>query len=92
MNFLSKYPERLPQSEESASWNAGWSTSIPFLRRLQRLRSKLVAHRKGSDYKKVLDAESVDQDTVREVVLMLWNALRFLEDLARHAGIDLEGR
>jgi hypothetical protein len=63
---------------------------ISFLRRLQRLRSKLVAHRKGSDYSKVLEEEDVDEDTIREVVVMLWNAERLLRDLARHVGVDLD--
>lgn len=65
---------------------------IAFLRRLQRLRSRIVAHRKGSDYTKMLEDESVDKDPIREVVLMFWNANRFLRDLAQHGGIDLGGR
>ncbi len=36
---------------------------IPFLRQLQRLRSKGAAHQKGSDYKKVLKEMEIDDKT-----------------------------
>ena len=61
-----------------------------FLRRLQHLRSKATAHRKGSDYRKVLAAENVDPDPIQEVAAMLQGAERLLYDLALHAGIDLQ--
>ena len=63
---------------------------IAFLRRLQRLRSKLTAHRKGSDYAQVLADEDVNPDPIQEVASMLRDAERLLYDLAAHAGIDLE--
>jgi hypothetical protein len=49
----------------------------------------LAAHRKGSDYKRVLQEEGVDDDPVREVVLMLAGAVRMLDDLAEHEGVSL---
>jgi len=64
---------------------------IAFLRRLQHLRSKVTAHRKGSDYQKVLADENVNDDPVQEVATMLQGAERLLYDLALHAGIDLYG-
>ncbi len=63
---------------------------IAFLRRLQRLRSKLAAHRKGSDYTQVLADEDVNPDPIQEVAIMLHGAERLLNDLAAHAGIDLD--
>lgn len=63
---------------------------VAFLRRLQRLRSKLAAHRKGADYVQVLADEDVDADPIHEVVNMLCNAERLLHGLASHAGMDLE--
>lgn len=63
---------------------------IAFLRRLQLLRSKATAHRKGSDYAKVLADESVNPDPIQEVATMLRDAERLLYDLAAHAGIDLD--
>jgi len=63
---------------------------IAFLRRLQRLRSKLTAHRKGSDYTQVPADENVNDDPIQEVGTMLRDADRLLYDLAAHAGIDLD--
>lgn len=63
---------------------------IAFLRRLQRLRSKLTAHRKGSDYAQVLRDENVNPDRIQEVATMLQDAERLLYSLAAHAGIDLD--
>ncbi len=60
-----------------------------FLKRLQRLRSKVTAHRKGSDYRQVLADENVNPDPIQEVATMLQDAERLLYDLAFHAGIDL---
>lgn len=62
---------------------------IAFLRRLQRLRSKLAAHRKGSDYAQVLTDENVNPDPIEEVATMLQDAERLLRSLAAHVGIDL---
>ena len=63
---------------------------IEFLRRLQRLRSKLTAHRKGSDYTQVLADAGVNDDSIQEVVTMLFDAERLLCGLASHFGIDLD--
>ena len=63
---------------------------IAFLRRIQRLRSKLAAHRKGSDYETVLADENVNSDPIQEVVAMLQDAERFLCELAAHFAIDLD--
>ena len=60
-----------------------------FLRRLQHLRNKITAHRKGSDYQQVLADENVNPDPIQEVATMLQGAERLLFDLAFHAGIDL---
>ena len=62
---------------------------IAFLRRLQRLRSKLTAHRKGSDYAQVLAEENVNDDPMQEVATMFQDAEHLLHDLAAHGGIDL---
>ena len=64
---------------------------IAFLRRLQHLRSKLAAHRKGSDYAQVLADENVNPDPIQEVVTMLFDAELLLRHLASHFGIDLDG-
>ncbi len=63
---------------------------IAFLRRLQRLRSKVAAHRKGSDYKKVLAAEKINDDPIQEVATMFQNAERLLSGLATHIGLALD--
>ena len=77
--------ERWMQQEEYASAER----DIAFLKRLQTLRSKLTAHRKGSDYANVLADERVNSDHIQEVATMLQDAERLLHDLAAHAGIDL---
>ena len=63
---------------------------IAFLRRLQHLRSKLAAHRKGSDYAQVVADENVNPDPIQEIATMLRNAERLLYSLASHVGIDLD--
>ena len=63
---------------------------IVFLRRIQRLRSKLAAHRKGSDYDTVLAAENVHSDPIREIAAMLHHAERLLVGLAIHFAVDLD--
>ncbi len=63
---------------------------IAFLRRVQRLRSKLAAHRKGSDYETTLADENVHSDPMREIAATLQNAERFLYDLAAHFAVDLD--
>ena len=63
---------------------------IAFLRRLQRLRSKLAAHRKGSDYAQILADENVNDDHIQEVATMLRDAERLLYGLAAHVGINLD--
>ena len=62
---------------------------IAFLRRVQRLRSKLTAHRKGSDYEAVLADENVQSDPIQEVATMLQDAERLLYSFASRAAIDL---
>jgi hypothetical protein len=62
---------------------------IDFLKRLQRLCSKLAAHRKGSDYAQVLASENVDDDRIAEIVQMLNDSCAMLESLATHFGVDL---
>ena len=63
---------------------------IAFLRRLQLLRSRLTAHRKGSDYRQVMADENVNDDAIQEVVAMLRDAECLLRGLASHGGIDLD--
>ena len=63
---------------------------IAFLRRIQRLRSKLTAHRKGSDYETVLVEENVQSDPLQEVTAMLQDAERLLYSFASHVAIDLD--
>ena len=65
-------------------------SDIAFLRRLQRLRSKLAAHRKGSDYAQVLADADVNADPIQEVATMLFDAEHLLRNLASHFGIDLD--
>lgn len=62
---------------------------IEFLKRLQRLRSKLVAHRKGSDHAKVLQDENVDENKINEIAIMLSNGCNLIESMANHMGLDL---
>ena len=61
---------------------------VTFLRRLQTLRNKLVAHRKGSDYTKTLQRLNVDSDRGSEVASICSNAAEMLRDLAQHFEID----
>ena len=63
---------------------------IAFLRRLQQLRSKIAAHRKGSDYKQVLADQNVNDDPIQEITTMLSDAERLLYSLGAHIEIDLE--
>ena len=65
-------------------------SDIAFLRRLQHLRSKVTAHRKGSDYAQVLADADVNDDPIQEVATMLFGAERLLCGLASHFGIDLD--
>jgi len=55
-----------------------------FLKRLQRLRSKSAAHRKGSDYQALLAREGVNSDLVSEVVMLFLAADAMLTGLAAH--------
>ena len=61
---------------------------VSFLRRLQTLRSKLVAHRKGSDYVKTLERLSVDSDRASEIEDICSAATTMLRDLAEYFNID----
>ena len=63
---------------------------IRFLRRLQRIRSRATAHRKGSDYEEFLEKEGVDDDKRAEVVRQLMMAgAEMLTDVARHFDVAL---
>ena len=55
-----------------------------YLHRLQRLRSKMAAHRKASDYDAMLRAEGVKDDKIEEAVHLLWNACLFLQGMAEY--------
>lgn len=63
---------------------------IAFLRRLQRLRSKLAAHCKGSGCAQALRDAKVDADPVQEGARLLFGAEQVLCRLASHFGIDLD--
>ena len=93
-----RLPDRIPD-EKGISKLERWMSQehypsvkhdIAFLRRLQRLRSKLAAHRKGSDYAQVLADANVNADPIQEVATMLFDAERLLRNLASHFGIDLD--
>ena len=62
-----------------------------FLRRLQRLRSRITAHRKGSDYEGFLLKEGVDPDPRREISSILEGAIQMLTDLAIHFELAVDG-
>ena len=61
---------------------------VAFLRRLQALRSKLVAHRKGSDYDNTLRRFGVDSDRASEIRKICSTATTMLQDLAEYYDID----
>ena len=93
-----RLPDRIPD-EKGISKLERWMSQeqypsvehdIAFLRRLQRLRSKLAAHRKGSDYAQVLADADVNADPIQEVATMLFDAEHLLRNLASHFGIDLD--
>lgn len=60
---------------------------IAFLKRLQKLRSKLAAHRKGSDYEQTLLDEGVDEDPITEMTKLFDSGTAMLSDLAEHLGV-----
>lgn len=62
---------------------------VAFLRRLQRLRSKMAAHRKGSDYEKTLGREGVHADKITEVVHLLVGSQEFLKSLGKHFDLTM---
>lgn len=62
---------------------------VAFLRRLQRLRSRSVAHAKGSDHELFLKKENVDDDRRAEVVRQLSDGAEMLRDVARHFDVAL---
>ena len=63
---------------------------IELLRKVQRLRSKVSAHRKGSDYSNFVTQE-VGTDTHAEVVgRLMMSACQMLNDLAEHFGVQLK--
>jgi len=57
---------------------------IDFLRRVQALRSKVVAHRKSSSIEKDFQKLKVDQDRVREISSIIENACAMLNSLSGH--------
>lgn len=57
---------------------------IAFLRQLQRLRSKMAAHRKPSDYRKFLQQEIGEADVMTAVTELIRSASLMLRDLAAH--------
>lgn len=62
---------------------------IEYLRRLQRLRSKIVAHRKGSESGRVLTAEISDGTRAELVGDLLASGNQLLSDVAAHFGVAL---
>jgi hypothetical protein len=61
---------------------------IDFLRRLQRLRSQIAAHRKGSKYEAMLLSEGVDPDPRLEISHILDGGILMLSDLAAHFELE----
>lgn len=59
-----------------------------FLRRLQRLRSKITAHRKSKDYEEVLRNEGVNASLSQEMREQLESATAMIDDLAAHFGVE----
>lgn len=55
--------------------------AITYLRRLQRLRSKISAHKKGSSHQEFLDKEKVNADTKIEISNLLSTATKILTRL-----------
>ncbi len=62
---------------------------IRFLRRLQRIRSRPTAHRKGSDYEEFLENEDVDEDTRVEIARQLMAAVEMLTDISKYFDVAL---
>jgi len=61
---------------------------IAFLKRLQALRSRLVAHRKGSDYASTVQSLGLESSRSLEIAGICSNATEMLRELAQHFGID----
>lgn len=55
---------------------------ITFLQRLQRLRSKLTAHTKGSSYHKFLKSEKVNEKFTSEIIEQLVEGTNFLKSMS----------
>lgn len=62
---------------------------VAYLRRLQRLRSKVSAHRKSSKHERLLEDEGVDEDRREEVSALLRAGSRMIQDLADFLSIPL---
>jgi hypothetical protein len=84
------------QDEKSISKLERWLTQegypqvdrdIAFLRQLQRLRSKMAAHRKPSDYRQFLQKEIGEADAMTAVAELTRSAGRMLRSLADHFGL-----
>jgi len=59
------------------------------LRRIQSLRSKMSAHRKGSDFDKFLSNLGISDSPLIAVANLLWEAIAMLETMAAFFGLDL---
>jgi hypothetical protein len=62
---------------------------IAVLRRLQLLRSRSAAHRKSSDYRKVVAPHLGGKSLTAAVAELIESGTRMLLDLAKHSGRDL---
>lgn len=62
---------------------------INYLQRLQRLRSKLTAHTKGSSYQKFLITEKVNEKFTSEMIKQLVEGTRFLNSMSIFFSIKL---
>lgn len=62
---------------------------ISTLRRIQRLRTKMSAHRKGSDFEKILSEMEISDSPLVAVANLLWEAIAILEAMANFFDLDL---
>ncbi|MBT8561302.1 hypothetical protein G6717_01750 [Polynucleobacter paneuropaeus] len=62
---------------------------ITYLKRLQRLRSNITAHRKGSSYQKFLETERVNENFITEMTEQLVHGTKFLESVSIFFSIKL---
>jgi hypothetical protein len=62
---------------------------MAFLRQLQALRSRSAAHRKGSDYRQLVEKQLGKKTLTRAVADLIGNGNTMLTDLAQHFNVDL---